>query len=159
MQSDLRTQKRPRNSVEKAIDETIMSAPELDVPTYVSKFKQREKFEDVVIDKNKIIDESAMIMISNPTDDMPFKQVDFEESWQDLMETQWKDNILIKVLGNSWFYPALVTKLDTLWNLHGVFDLVDLGHNCYLPKRDYGETNRYDFNRGSMAISRKLSIH
>lgn len=68
---------------------------------------------------------------------MPFKQVDFDEGLQDLMESQWQDSVLIRVLGNSWFYPTLVNKLDIMWELHGEFEFVDLGHNCYCVKGIY----------------------
>lgn len=47
------------------------------------------------------------------------------------MEAQWMDSVLIKVLGNSWFYRTLVNRLDIMWHLNGNFDLVDLGHGCY----------------------------
>lgn len=40
-------------------------------------------------------------MMSKPTYETPFKQINFGEGLIDIMESQWVDSVLIKVLGNS----------------------------------------------------------
>lgn len=76
-----------------------------------------------------------MIKVSMPTPEIPFKQIEFDTELQNLMEQPWKNTIVIKILGKPWYYPTLLTKLESIWSLRGkFFELMDLGHNCYCIK-------------------------
>lgn len=46
----------------------------------------------------------------DPTPEIPFKQVTIVDDLHDLMVNQWKNTILIKVLGKPWYYIYNVTQ-------------------------------------------------
>lgn len=146
MTTELRNSKRPRDSgrdpdtvlIQDENMDNVDGEADSDLPTppsYASKAMNLPKPRDVRVDKKKNVEERAMIKITNPTAEIPFKQVDFDQELKDLMIHPWKSTIIIKVLGKPWYYPTLLLKLESMWNLQGnFFELMDLGHNCYCLK-------------------------
>lgn len=103
--------------------------------TYANAAMKISKPRDVRVEKKKNLEERGKIKILPPTADIPFTQVTFDEDLHNLMKNPWENTILIKVLGKPWYYPTLVSKLESLWSLQGhFFELVDLGHSCYCLK-------------------------
>lgn len=87
-----------------------------------------------MIDQTRTLEESKKIKILGATPEVPFKRLILEGDFQENLNQQWKDAILIKVLGKPWFYPAMVAKLDSLWGLRGTGEIIDLGHGCFFLK-------------------------
>ena len=46
----------------------------------------------------------------------------------------WKSSIIVKVVGKSFDYKALFTRLQGIWCPKGTFNMIDLGHEYFLVK-------------------------
>lgn len=94
------------------VDDGVQPSPK---PTYASKAYAQSKPRDVKVDKEKNASERAKIKISKPTPEIPFKQVEFDKDLYDLMIiSPWNNTIVIKVIGKPWYYPTLLTKLESM---------------------------------------------
>ncbi|KAJ4844704.1 hypothetical protein Tsubulata_024279 [Turnera subulata] len=46
----------------------------------------------------------------------------------------WRESLILKLLGRDIGYKALYSRLVHLWKLVGRYELLDLGHGCFLAK-------------------------
>lgn len=132
-----KVQKRPRQMSPIETEFTPVIETKNDKNSYAYRLYGGPRRKDVDVNKDskeRTQDERNKIKILKPTAEIPFKQVVLDSDFRDNLENQWKDAILIKVLGKPWYYPQLVAKLDILWALHGDAEMLDLGNNCYCIK-------------------------
>lgn len=97
-------------------------------------YAKKVKPKDVKFNEIMSLDEREKIRVHQPSEDDPFMSIDFTDDLEELMCKQWRDTILIKMLGKPWCYPNLVNKLSALWKSTDGCDFIDLGFGCYCLK-------------------------
>ncbi|KAL6535724.1 hypothetical protein OROHE_012568 [Orobanche hederae] len=153
------TQKRPRTMISTTDDTPLGSDEEMAEdrtanpffnapPSYADCVLPRRPKADVRVKDLKSLEEIAKIKVAMATKETPFKQVTFDD---DL--AQWKDAIIIKVLGKPWAYLALMSQLESLWNLEGKFEFLDLGYGCFCLKDISAEKREYIMTEGPWQIA------
>ncbi|KAH1055673.1 hypothetical protein J1N35_033738 [Gossypium stocksii] len=60
--------------------------------------------------------------------------VEVDREWKRTLRKPWRNALIIKLLGKSISYSALIQRLTTMWNLDEDFDCIDLGHGFYVVK-------------------------
>jgi hypothetical protein len=52
----------------------------------------------------------------------------------DELSTPWKDTLVVKLLGKRLGYNIMKNKLETIWDLKGRFELMDIGNSFFMIK-------------------------
>ena len=53
---------------------------------------------------------------------------------QEQIYAPWRSNVIIKVIGKSFGYRNLLTRLEGIWKPKGKFAMIDLGYDFFLVK-------------------------
>ncbi|GAU10489.1 hypothetical protein TSUD_421890, partial [Trifolium subterraneum] len=64
----------------------------------------------------------------------------------------WKDALIVKLLGKSLGYNVMKTKLESIWNLSGGIELMNVGNSFYMVKFDVEEDKNKVINGGPWMI-------
>ncbi|KAG8365030.1 hypothetical protein BUALT_Bualt18G0060600 [Buddleja alternifolia] len=64
----------------------------------------------------------------------PHSRVVLKKDYVSGITHSWEDNIILKWEGKFINYNVLATKIDTLWSLKGLYELLEIGNNCYILK-------------------------
>lgn len=58
----------------------------------------------------------------------------FSPQVQDNIYAPWRSSVIIKVIGKSFVYKNLLTRLEGIWKPRGSFSMIDLGYDFFLVK-------------------------
>ena len=50
------------------------------------------------------------------------------------MHAPWKNNLIVKVVGKSFGYKALLLRLTGIWQPKGTISMIDLGYEFFLVR-------------------------
>ena len=65
-----------------------------------------------------------------------FQKIFLERSICKKLSAPWEDALLIKLLGRNVGFIIMQDRLKKLWQLNGVFDMLDLDYGYFLAKLD-----------------------
>jgi hypothetical protein len=63
------------------------------------------------------------------------------------LSSPWKDTLVVKLLGKKLGYNIMKSKLETIWDLKGGFELMDIGNSFFMIKFDGEEDKTRVINR------------
>lgn len=61
--------------------------------------------------------------------------IKIDEKILHIINEEWKDAIIIKLMGRPWDVVILRSRLANLWNIRGNLELVDVGHNLFVVRK------------------------
>ncbi|KAG8378111.1 hypothetical protein BUALT_Bualt08G0104200 [Buddleja alternifolia] len=93
--------------------------------------KRHERQEDVKFDPERMLNTDC-VQVVPISETNPVTKIVLEETYVKSICRSWNDTLILKLLGRSINYNILTAKLNTLWNLNNDYELLDLGHNCYM---------------------------
>lgn len=104
--------------------------------------KSKEGPEAIQADFDDSSDDEDMEIQDPPTTKSRIK-VNFSQDHLKRITQQYKDCLIIKLLGKNMGFKTLMSRISALWNLDGLFTPVDLGLGFYLirfeSKTDYNK--------------------
>ncbi|KAI9093564.1 hypothetical protein K1719_027013 [Acacia pycnantha] len=63
-----------------------------------------------------------------------FPKFEFSSKFKQRLYKAWRKSVIVKLLGRSIGYKALLTRLQSMWAKKGVVRLIDIGHGFYVVK-------------------------
>lgn len=68
------------------------------------------------------------------------------------LRRDWKNSLIVKLLGRSISQELLKQKVQNLWGIDGEYDIIGLGNNFYLIKFDLQKDAHKIYNEGPWII-------
>ncbi|KAG8365371.1 hypothetical protein BUALT_Bualt18G0097700 [Buddleja alternifolia] len=102
-------------------------------------------------------DEESMINLEfitvapiSPSSIIPF--IRLEVNYAKSLRKPWAEALILKMDGRSMNFNIFSAKIDSMWQLHEDFELVDLGYNCYLLKLRCNEKAEFILTKGPWRV-------
>lgn len=79
-------------------------------------------------------EESGMIRLIPSGENRPLPTLEIDPMLMNTINQEWQDAMIIKLTGCAWNVEMLKLRLDRLWDLKGVYELIDIGNNIFILK-------------------------
>ncbi|KAG8384481.1 hypothetical protein BUALT_Bualt04G0122200 [Buddleja alternifolia] len=106
-------------------------------PSYIQTLmgNRKNRQDDVKFDNSSMINSDCVKVISQ-SEKQPVTKIVFEDAYLKSIRRSWQEVLILKIIGCSIHYNVLTAKMNLMWNLNGDYELMDLGHGCYMLKLD-----------------------
>ncbi|KAG8373229.1 hypothetical protein BUALT_Bualt11G0002000 [Buddleja alternifolia] len=114
--------------------------------------RMRDRENDFSFSQTEMLNMENLTVLE-PDESHPFARVVMGSEYAESIQRSWDNALILRILGKSINYNLLHAKINIMWKLQGHFELIDLGHSCFILKLEDNETVENIFMGGPWVVA------